>query len=306
MDIKHGDETPWECVSGHRGGGIDFRHLLIGREGAKDNHHLSMWRENGGFFSPRHRHNFDQIRSASRARSRHARPDDPAGRHRCFPRALSTGLRGRERRRDVQFGSASGGGFVSFARWPGRSARSRSGARSGTGDRAARGRRPRHEAQPGQLGAIWEHVTGKRLACPAPRYSAPFVMYPELRVGSRRGAARRGATPSWHVHRAPVDSTPARLAASTASCRRARAHGLFRWRCCAPATSPIARSPPGRRRRGDAHLRAEALSEIRRRTADLRLRGPPSPSVGPALCAAVLAVARGASPAPSTTSAATP
>src|SRR5215468_8044897 len=25
MDIRHGDETPWECVSGHRGGGIEFR-----------------------------------------------------------------------------------------------------------------------------------------------------------------------------------------------------------------------------------------------------------------------------------------
>ena len=62
MHLKHGDDTPWECVSGHRGGGIEFRPLLAGAEGAKDNHHLSLWRESGRFFSPRHRHNFDQVR----------------------------------------------------------------------------------------------------------------------------------------------------------------------------------------------------------------------------------------------------
>jgi len=185
MDLRHGDETAWECISGHRGGGIEFRTLLVGREGSQDNHHLSMWRENGGFFSPRHRHNFDQIRiclegEVSVTPDQSIRPGGigyfPEG---CYygpqdSKVASVGV-------VMQFGGASGAGFVSQREMAeGYAALKEHGTFEG-----GVFRRNRAEAAPGSrlnqdgYEAIWEHVTGRRLAYPQPRYSAPFVMYPE-------------------------------------------------------------------------------------------------------------------------------
>jgi len=49
-------------VSGHRTGGIDFKRLLQGIPGSLDNYELSLVRTAGDYYTPRHRHNFDQIR----------------------------------------------------------------------------------------------------------------------------------------------------------------------------------------------------------------------------------------------------
>ena len=201
MDIKHGDDTPGECVSGHRGGGIDFRHLLIGREGAKDNHHLSMWRENGGFFSPRHRHNFDQIRICLEGEVS-VTPDQtirPGGIG-YFPEGVAYGPQDSKVPSlgvVMQFGGASGDGFVSFRQM----AEAFSALKQQGTFEGGVFRRERASTAPGtklnQDGyeAIWEHVTGRRLAYPAPRYSAPLVMYPENYAweedAAQPGVARR-------------------------------------------------------------------------------------------------------------------
>jgi hypothetical protein len=201
MDVRHGDETPWECVSGHRGGGIEFRNLLTGQEGARDNHHLSMWRENGGFYSPRHRHNFDQIRiclegEVSVAPGQTIRPGGIG----YFPEGAYYGPQDSQVASIgvvMQFGGASGAGFVSqrqmaeaFATLKqqgtfegGVFRRERTGVASGT------------KINQDGYEAIWEHATGQRLAYPQPCYSAPFVMYPEHyeweQDAAQLGVARR-------------------------------------------------------------------------------------------------------------------
>jgi hypothetical protein len=81
----------------------------------------------------------------------------------------------------MQFGGASGAGFVSQRQMAEAFAALK---QEGTFEGGVF-RRERASAAPGtrinQDGyeAIWEHVTGRRLAYPAPRYSAPFVMHPE-------------------------------------------------------------------------------------------------------------------------------
>ena len=50
------------AVSGHRSGGIDFKRLIQGDEGAPDNFEFSFVRTAGDYYTPRHRHNFDQLR----------------------------------------------------------------------------------------------------------------------------------------------------------------------------------------------------------------------------------------------------
>jgi hypothetical protein len=62
MDIAHAEKTHWGAVSGHRAGAIDFKRLLQGESNAPDNFELSLVRTAGDYYTPRHRHNFDQVR----------------------------------------------------------------------------------------------------------------------------------------------------------------------------------------------------------------------------------------------------
>ena len=60
--VRSEDVTPWSSEGQHRSGGLEFRDLLCGDELAPDNFWMTLVKADGNFFSPRHRHNFDQIR----------------------------------------------------------------------------------------------------------------------------------------------------------------------------------------------------------------------------------------------------
>jgi hypothetical protein len=62
MKIVQGDEVPVERGFSHRGGTINFRYLMEGESGTLGNFQLSIGMNGGDFFSPRHRHNFEQVR----------------------------------------------------------------------------------------------------------------------------------------------------------------------------------------------------------------------------------------------------
>ncbi len=62
MRLAHSETTPWTPVPPLRGGTIEFKTLLEGREGAPDNYQLLIANTDTSFQSPRHRHNFDQLR----------------------------------------------------------------------------------------------------------------------------------------------------------------------------------------------------------------------------------------------------
>ena len=62
MHVAHGSRMTFGPVSGHRSGGIDFKRLIQGTPGAADNFELSLVRTAGDYYTPRHRHNFDQVR----------------------------------------------------------------------------------------------------------------------------------------------------------------------------------------------------------------------------------------------------
>ncbi len=62
MKIVQGDELQWERGLEHRGGIFHFRRLLEGEPGRIDNFQLSLGRVGGDFYSPRHHHNFEQVR----------------------------------------------------------------------------------------------------------------------------------------------------------------------------------------------------------------------------------------------------
>ena len=70
MKFAHASQMEW--LGGqeeHRGGGLAAKPLLMGEEGSLDNYRLLVGRTTGGGHeSPRHRHNFDQVRMALKGR----------------------------------------------------------------------------------------------------------------------------------------------------------------------------------------------------------------------------------------------
>jgi hypothetical protein len=62
MEIAHEKNAPWDRPPPVRGGSIQFKTLLEGVEGSSSNFHLFLADTDTTFKSPRHRHNFDQLR----------------------------------------------------------------------------------------------------------------------------------------------------------------------------------------------------------------------------------------------------
>ncbi|MEZ5927985.1 MAG: hypothetical protein R3C55_05840 [Parvularculaceae bacterium] len=61
MAVAHRSNAQREGASAHRNDGIAFEHLLVG-EGTKDNFILTIVTTEEEYKTPRHRHNFEQIR----------------------------------------------------------------------------------------------------------------------------------------------------------------------------------------------------------------------------------------------------
>jgi len=105
---------------GHRSGGIEFKRLLQGTPAQPDNFELSIVRTAGDYFTPRHRHNFDQVRSVSEGANELCARQGPEGRHRpaIFPRAPSTARNPTPSKSGgllvLQMGGSAGYGFMSY------------------------------------------------------------------------------------------------------------------------------------------------------------------------------------------------
>lgn len=175
MDIVHAGQMEWgENLAAHRHGAMAHKVLFEGAEGSPDNFVLVLAKEGRDYFSPRHRHAWDQVRYCLEG----SVPIGPgltvdAGEIAYFPEGVAYGPQEKGPDRIellLQFGGASGHGYLSAAQM--RSAReelSREGKFEGGVYRRSGKNQDAYEA-------IWQHVTGKALAYPEPRYKAPIVM----------------------------------------------------------------------------------------------------------------------------------
>ena len=182
MKLVHADEVEWKRGLQHRGGTFHYRHLLEGKPGTPDNFHLGIGQQDGDFASPRHRHNFDQFRFQIEGTSDFDRNGKmTAGSLGYFPEGAAYGPQtseGRSVTAVLQFGGASGSGYLSPAEV---AATTEELKKFGTfeggifrrnGD--VEGRRNSDAYQ-----AIWEHVHGRRMDYPKPRYRDPIMVDPE-------------------------------------------------------------------------------------------------------------------------------
>lgn len=182
MDLVHTAEMPWgENLAAQRSGGMAHKLLFEGEEGSPDNHMLVLADEKSDYYSPRHRHPWDQVRYCLEG----AVPIGKglaveAGETAYFPEGAAYGPQeGGPDRIELllQFGGASGRGYIGAERL--RRAREEMAAfgsfEKGVFRRAfGEGRRNQDAYE-----AIWEHVTGRPLAYPEPAYKTPVVMRPD-------------------------------------------------------------------------------------------------------------------------------
>ncbi|HEX9462316.1 MAG TPA: hypothetical protein VGB82_06925 [Alphaproteobacteria bacterium] len=183
MKIVHGDEVPFKRGLEYRGGTFHSRTLMEGETGTLGNFSLVLGRNEGDFYSPRHRHNFEQIRFAFEGKLDFDKTGKlNEGMVGYFPEGMSYGPQSQKEGEVstalvLQFGGASGSGYLS-----------RQQVKAGMDELAKLGEFKdgvfhRREANDGKVNldafqAIWEHVNGRPMAYPKPRYESPLFLDP--------------------------------------------------------------------------------------------------------------------------------
>lgn len=192
MEVIDTAGMPWgESLVRQRGGKIAHKLIFEGKEKSPDNYMLVLAKESRDFYSPRHRHPWDQVRFCLEGKIPIAKGSFvDGGEVAYFPESVVYGPQDGGTDRIVlllQFGGASGQGFIGVKRLDAaRVALEKTG-------RFERGLfvRERGEGRKRQdaYEAIWEHVTGRRLAYAEAAYKAPIVMRPAALPWTATGAS---------------------------------------------------------------------------------------------------------------------
>ncbi len=183
MKIVQVDDIALERGLEHRGGTFHSRRLLEGDPGALDNFQLSLGQMGGDFYSPRHRHNFEQVRFQVEGTLDYDRDGKLSpGMVGYFPEGMHYGPQTQNPDEVpmtlvLQCGGASGSGYLSRAESKAGMEELRNIGEFEDGvfrrDDGPDGKRNMDGYQ-----AIWEHVHGRKLAFPNPRYAGPIMMDP--------------------------------------------------------------------------------------------------------------------------------
>jgi quercetin dioxygenase-like cupin family protein len=185
----------WTTVSGHRDGDIRFKRLLTGVEGTPANYELALVRMDGRYTTPRHRHNYDQIRVGLVGRlqygaTQYLRPGEIG----YFPEGTYYGpqdITEQPTSMAIQFGGASGAGFMSFSQL--HSAYQSLATQGEFHDGVFTRTTERGRSNQDGYEALWEHVMGRPLVYPGAMYEAPIIMRPAAFAAraTAPGVARR-------------------------------------------------------------------------------------------------------------------
>ena len=183
MRVGKASDTDSEQVGSMREGKLDQKHLLFGEDGSPNNYDLNMGvTGGGGWRTPRHRHNFDQIRYVIQGTLPYTENDVlEQGWVGYFPESIHYGPQERSeglRTMVLQCGGASGGGYLSVAQ---REATNVELAKTGEFKKGLYHYADANGAPQAMDGsqAIFEHATGGKLEFATPRYTDVIAMNPE-------------------------------------------------------------------------------------------------------------------------------
>ncbi len=176
------ESVPMLARSHVRAGGFSSRRLLDGPEGSPGNFSLQLSLTPDSYFSPRHRHNFDQVRYQIEGEYDFASDGVMTpGTVAYFPEGTHYGPQSSSVRSltlVLQFGGASGNGYMSPEQYDRASAEMRKTGTFASGAYTVvtpDGRRINKDAYE----AVWERVSGRPLVYPQERYSRPVFMQPD-------------------------------------------------------------------------------------------------------------------------------
>jgi hypothetical protein len=169
-------------VGAMRDGVLENKFLLVGQDGSPNNYVLTLGRAGtGGWTTPRHRHNFDQIRFVIKGdypyENEKVLPEGWVG---YFPESVHYGPQARPEGLLVmgfQFGGASGSGFLSVAQ---REVANAVLAKKGTfkgGIYTYVDEQGQPQTKDGSA-ACFEEAMGRPLTFAAPRYTSSIIMDP--------------------------------------------------------------------------------------------------------------------------------
>jgi hypothetical protein len=200
MQIVHADAIAPRVISGHRTGHIEFQQLLQGDPAALDNFELSLVHNRGSYYTPRHRHNFEQVRFIVAGEFEYAtRKTMKTGAVGFFPEGTFYGPQNVTEctALTLQCGGPSRAGFMSYQQLHnGHLELKKLGAFADgifTRDTSSN-RGPGVRKNQDGYEAIWEHVRARKLTYPKQRYSEPVIMYPDSMswaASERSGVARK-------------------------------------------------------------------------------------------------------------------
>lgn len=183
MRISEAAKADGAAVGSMRDGKLDQKFLLTGDDESPNNYLLNVGKTgSGGWGTPRHRHNFDQIRYVLKG----SYPVSPhkvmkEGSVAYFPESVHYGPQDRPEGLEmmvIQFGGASGEGFLSVAK---REAANEALKKKGT---FANGVFTWFDEKGGKhnmdgSAACVEEATGRKLTFATPRYDDVIMMEPE-------------------------------------------------------------------------------------------------------------------------------
>lgn len=180
VKIAHSETTDWTPPRTVRGGFLRFKCLLEGQEGSPNNFSLVIVHTDLSFKSPRHRHNFDQIRITLQGSTNVGpRQNIEVGDVAYFPEGAYYGPQNQELVGQsslamvIQFGGASGNGYMSQRQLLAAQEAMQATGRFEDGiyrrEGAVAGERKNQDAYE----AIWEYHNGRPIQYPRPHLTEP-------------------------------------------------------------------------------------------------------------------------------------
>ena len=181
-EIVHGSELEYKALGfKHRVGEPEFKYLFRGQDGTLENYMLALGRQKK-FYSPVHKHNFDQFRFAYQGDFSIAENMVIREGELCYhPEGVEYGPQVDEEDGTdhilliLQFGGTSGQGYLSYDQLLSVQADLKNyGKFEGGKFHPASGGEPKDGFE-----ATWEHYNKRKLEYPQPRYTKPILMKPE-------------------------------------------------------------------------------------------------------------------------------
>lgn len=183
MRVARAESTDTDYVGTMREGVLAQKHLLFGQDDSPINYDLNIGLVGaGGWRTPRHRHNFDQIRYVIKGQLPYGENRLlPEGWIAYFPESVPYGPQDRSEGLQtmvLQFGGASGNGYLSVAR---REAANAELNKKGTFKKGMfhyTDENGNEHVVDGSA-ACFEHATGRKLEFAPPRYADVIAMNPD-------------------------------------------------------------------------------------------------------------------------------